>query len=116
MHEVVVLRLPLTFGRAHQNGWQSTNGDFTLSEDDGHGPALATRMLRGGIWRTAASTVRMRSGRHYAQFTVVEGDDMLFGVIRPHWDVEQRDGSLEREAVSTHVYSRTLTNPPFACD
>jgi hypothetical protein len=30
----------------------------------------------------------MRSGRHFAQFTVVEGVHMGFGVIRPGWDVE----------------------------
>eukprot|EP01046_Picozoa_sp_COSAG06_P054085 COSAG06_NODE_9529_length_1878_cov_5.018550_1_plen_39_part_10 len=30
----------------------------------------------------------MRAGRHYAQFTVVAGWNMFFGVIRPGWDVE----------------------------
>ena len=38
-------------------------------------------------YRTAASTAVMRSGRHFVQFTVVEGD-MSFGMIRPGWDVE----------------------------
>ena len=41
-----------------------------------------------GSWRAAASKVMMRSGRHFAQFTVVEGYRMFFGVIRPGWDVE----------------------------
>ena len=92
MHEVEKLRVPLLFGRAH--------ADLTLSE----GGAVATirhiGMTDRGPW-TAASKVVMRSGRHSAQFTVVDGiqmilgtpvvrgDFMLFGVIRPGWDVEE---------------------------
>ena len=77
MHEVELLRLPLAFGRAH--------ADVTLSE----GGAVATRGAAGGWSRTAASTVAMRSGRHFARFTVVEARSMMFfGVIRPGWDVE----------------------------
>jgi len=30
----------------------------------------------------------MRSGRHLAQFTVLDGKAMFFGVVRPGWDVE----------------------------
>ena len=37
-------------------------------------------------WRTAASKAVMRAGRHYAQFTVVSGIYMFFGVTRPGWD------------------------------
>ena len=74
MHEVEVLQLPLAFGRAH--------AEITLSENG----AVATKS-RGG-WRTAASRVAMRSGRHYAQFTVLDGRQVSFGVIRPGWDVE----------------------------
>ena len=60
MHEVGVLRLPLAFGRAH--------ADFTLSENG----AVATR---GGYdYRAAASKAVMRSGRHFAQFTLVNGE------------------------------------------
>ena len=76
MHAVELLRVPLVFGRAHAN--------FTLSE----GGAVATTTERTSTYRAAASTVVVRSGRHYAQITVVNGDDMLFGVIRPEWDVE----------------------------
>jgi hypothetical protein len=36
----------------------------------------------------------MRSGRHYAQFTVLGGNDMSFGVIRPDWDVEGKKDDL----------------------
>ena len=35
----------------------------------------------------------MRAGRHFAQFTVVEGDYMRFGVVRPGWDVEAGVGA-----------------------
>ena len=76
MHELERLRLPLAFGRAH--------GDITLSENG----AVATKSVGGYDSRAAVSAAVMRSGRHYAQFTVEEGDSMLFGVIRPGWDVE----------------------------
>ena len=59
MHEVELLRVPLGFGRAHV--------DVTLSA----GEAVATRGAGVG-WRTAASKVVMRSGRHFAQFTLLE--------------------------------------------
>ena len=75
MHEVGLLRLPLAFGRAH--------ADFALTEDG----AVATKSVDGTTDRAAASTVVMRSGRHFAQFTVEVGRFMLFGVIRPGWDV-----------------------------
>jgi hypothetical protein len=75
MHEVRVLRLPLAFGRSH--------ADITLSENG----AVATMSVDDWMTRAAASTAVMRSGRHFAQFTVVAGDNMLFGVIRPGFDV-----------------------------
>ena len=75
MQEVEGLRMPLLFGRSHAEF-------ITLSE----GGAVATQT--GGESRAAASKTVMRSGRHFARFTVVEGDDMLFGVIWPGWDVE----------------------------
>ena len=76
-----VLRLPLAYGWAH--------ADITLSEDG----AVATRGDNEGYsrGRSAASKAVMRSGCHFAQFTVVEGDDLYFGVIRQDWDVEVRD-------------------------
>ena len=83
MHEVELLRVPLGFGRAHV--------DVTLSA----GEAVATRGAGVG-WRTAASKVVMRSGRHFAQFTLLEGDgDRVFGVIRPGWDVEGAEGACD---------------------
>ena len=83
MHEVAVLRLPLAFGRAH--------GDIMLSENG----AVATNSVTGN--RSAASTVVMRSGRHYAQFTVVEGDFLFFGVIRPGFDVAGGADAIQNE-------------------
>ena len=78
MHEVALLRVPLLFGRAHAN--------LALSE----GGAVATMTVGGGYTRAAASTAVMRSGRHFAQFTVLAGSNSrLFGVLRPCWDVEE---------------------------
>jgi hypothetical protein len=74
MHELSALRAPLVFGRAHANITLFANG------------ALATQSVTED-WRAAASTVVMRSGRHFARFTVVKGCP-VFGVIRPGWDVE----------------------------
>ena len=92
MHEVEVLRLPLAFGRSHGNITLSENGAVaTKSVDDGEG------------YRTAASKVRMWS-RHFAQFTVVSGDDMMFGVVRPGWDVE---GGVNALDVDGHCFYGT---------
>ena len=76
MHEVEALRLPLWFGRAHAS--------VTLSE----GGAVATRSAYDGYYWTAVSMVVMLSGRHFAQFTLVQGEYLMFGVVRPGWDVE----------------------------
>ena len=81
MHdEVEGLQLPLAFGRAH--------ADITLSM----GGALATNDAGIG-WRTAASSVVMRSGRHFAQLRqlrVVE--EVFFGVMRPDWELDVEGG------------------------
>ena len=47
---------------------------------------VATKSVGG--WRAVASKVVMRSGRHFVQFTAVEGIGVMFGAIRPGWDVE----------------------------
>jgi hypothetical protein len=76
MWEVEALRRrAAVFGRSHEG--------ITLSE----GGSLATSNTNNETFCTAASKAVMRAGRHYAQFTVV-GGSMLFGVIRPGWDVE----------------------------
>ena len=48
-------------------------------------------------YRAVASTAVMRSGLHMTRFTVMDSDDLMFGVIRPGWDVEgaeEVDGPL----------------------
>ena len=99
MHEVAMLRLPLAFGRAH--------AEVPLSE----GGALATRDGDDGNSQATASTVVMRSGRHFAQFTV-ECDDssMFFGVIRPGWDVE---GGADAEDADGHCFYSTYYGTRF---
>ena len=64
MHELAVLRLPLAFGRAHD--------DVSLSEG---GAVATTNEVQPGWqpWRAAASEVVMWSGRHFAQFTMLNG-------------------------------------------
>ena len=93
MHEVQALLVPLEFGRAH--------GSITLSE----GGAVATRGATN-TRRAAASTVAMRSGRHFAQFTLMEGYNVLLGVIRPGWDVE--GGQMRRSTTATASTSRPM--------
>ena len=94
MHEVELLRLPLAFGRAHT--------DITLSEDR----VLATSSVHGGGFRVAASMVVVRSGRHFAQFTVRQ-DYMAFGVIRPGWDVH---GVQRADDEDGHCFLNTYYN------
>ena len=48
---------------------------------------MATNAVEDHDWRSAASTAVMQSGRHFAQFTVVQGGEMMFGLILPGWDV-----------------------------
>ena len=108
MHELGALRLPLAFGRAH--------GSITLSEDG----ALATRegfhismdnYRDTGYYRSAASNVVMRSGRHFAQLTMVAGGSTKIGVQRPGWDVEggsdphTEDGTCFYDSATGGCYS-----------
>ena len=55
---------------------------------------------------TVASTVSMRSGRRFAQFTAVQGNLMLFGVIRPGW-VEAGRAPLTAGGGPRTVWTRT---------
>eukprot|EP01046_Picozoa_sp_COSAG06_P032103 COSAG06_NODE_3183_length_5718_cov_83.394910_4_plen_336_part_00 len=96
MWEVEVLRRGAVFGRSH--------AAMTLSE----GGARATTHHGGDRFRPAASKAMMRAGRHYAQFTVVRGRFMFFGVIRPGWDVEGGEDPSrdcpEADAVDGHCF------------
>jgi hypothetical protein len=78
MWEVEVLRRHgAVFGRSHEL--------ITLSE----GGSVATKGEVGETQqRAAASKAVMRAGCHYAQFTVMHGLDMFFGVTRPGWNVQ----------------------------
>jgi hypothetical protein len=94
MWEVQSLRIRgAVFGRSHEY--------VTLSE----GGARATRcgVVDYTIY-TAANKVVMRAGRHYAEFTVASGSVMLFGVIRPGWDVE---GGRDAQVVDDHCFYYT---------
>jgi hypothetical protein len=92
MWEVESLRRCAVFGRSHER--------LTLSEDG----ALAT-VDHGSSWPAAASKAVMRAGRHYAQFTVVSGFLMMFGVIRSGWDVE---GGEKAHSVDGHCFYETF--------
>jgi hypothetical protein len=93
MWEVQSLRCGAVFGRWHEM--------ITLSE----GEALATRGEHDDN-RAAASKAVMRAGRHYVQFTVVSGYNMMFGVIRPGWDVE---GEEDMDSVDGHCFYCTCS-------
>ena len=68
---------------------------------------MATKSLGGATFRTAASKVVMRSGRHFAQFTVVRGcRSNFFGVIRPGWDVEGGVNALGDGTLATASTAR----------
>jgi hypothetical protein len=96
MWEVESLRCAAVFGRSHEM--------ITLSE----GGALATRDMELLVSRTAASKAVMRAGHHYAQFTAVMSGifSMIFGVIRPSWDVE---GRVDAHTVDGHCFYTTGT-------
>ena len=66
--------------------------------------------------RLAASKVLMRSGRHFAEFTVVEGDAMHFGVILPEWDVAAEGrADIRGPLLLRHERWRPLPFPRAAC-
>ena len=50
---------------------------------------------------SAATAVAMRAGRHFARFTMRRGEDMLFGLVRPGFDV---DGGALAEDVVGHCF------------
>ncbi len=67
---------------------------------------MATRSAQGYTTRVAASKAVMRSGRHFAQFTVLAGKNIFFGVIRPGWDVE---GGVSAHNVDGHCFYWTVS-------
>ena len=79
-----------------------------------HGGAVASKTVGGNGWRAAVSTAVMRSGRHFAQFTVVSVVSALFfGVIRPGWDVEEgRTRQMPTPLLLQHGHRAPLAWPP----
>eukprot|EP01043_Picozoa_sp_COSAG02_P003191 COSAG02_NODE_76_length_41115_cov_60.967817_18_plen_300_part_00 len=84
MREVELLRRSAVFGRSHKTAIELCDGgahvcarryDSWIEDDD-------------GWFRSAASMVVMRAGRHYAQFTLGDSYPMC-GVISPGWSVEE---------------------------
>ena len=96
MWEVESLRRGTVFGRSPA---ASLPALITLSE----GGALATIRVSYS-WYAVASKAVMRAGRHYAQFTVVSAMCIMFGVIRPGWDVE---GGKNAYTVDGHCFYDT---------
>lgn len=88
MHEVqrqhfLAVNAPTAFTRHHLFIEMSEDGRVATRKRTLHaaGPVDASH-------RTAATNIVMRSGRHYAEFTVLEGVCMFLGVISSAWDVE----------------------------
>jgi hypothetical protein len=101
MWEVEVLRRPLVMHRAHPSYSITQSGTLVqLCVDN-----------TGEHWRAAATQPRMRSGRHCAEFTVVNGDSMHFGVIRSTWDVVRGADVTGQDAaaVEGHCFYNTFT-------
>jgi hypothetical protein len=92
-HEETTATEPTVFDRMSAKGMK-------LSERG----ARVTRTAKDSSWRTAASKAVMRAGRHYAQFTVMNGIAMFIGVIRPGWDVE---GGEDAQHVNGHCFYYT---------
>ena len=97
---VVAASRYVLFGRSH--------AEITLSE----GGSRATVSERTE-WHTAASKAVIRAGRHYAEFTMVSGSVVFFGVIRPGWDVEGGQGA---EVVDGHCFYDTFDGRRFPGD
>ena len=100
MHEVELLRLPLAFGRAHPS--------MTISA----GGAVATKAPPQVEFSPAASKVVMKSGRHFAEFTVLSTRaGIMFGVIRPNCIVESNNAY----AVPGHCFYNTASGQSWRC-
>ena len=58
----------------------------------------------------------MRSGRHFAQFAMVQGDwmGMMFGVVRPGWDVEGGENAFNVATASINTIQPTGNATPTA--
>lgn len=87
--ELERLSMPLTFARSHAY--------ITVKETGAVADLVETEGYR---YRCAATDTVMRSGRHYAEFTLVTGQgspDNHFGVIRPNFDVASQQSEAHRQ-------------------
>eukprot|EP01044_Picomonas_judraskeda_P000351 COSAG03_NODE_15_length_22165_cov_72.809934_20_plen_320_part_00 len=101
MREVELLRGPVVFTRAHPSYSVAQCGTLVKLRVDN----------AGEHWRAAATGPVLRAGQHCAQFTVVDGDSMHFGVIRPDWDVVDGADSSGQDAaaVEGHCFYNSFT-------
>jgi hypothetical protein len=73
MYELTLLRAPLRLSWKHRSIEVSADG------------SEAMKTGKDGLWRCAACVTTMRSGRHFAQFTLVYGSNFVVGLVRPDW-------------------------------
>ena len=66
-----------------------------------------TKSVNDFAWRAAASTVAMRPGRHFAQFTVLQGWYMLFGVIQAGHGGWREGRTMNANNVDGHCFYGT---------
>lgn len=90
MCEVEELRRAAIFGQSLEN-WATRPPKY-----------MDSRLRAGRPYNATKSLVKMRKGCHRAQFTVAsEHRDMLFGVVRPNWDIWKDDAA---ETVPGHCF------------
>jgi hypothetical protein len=77
MREAEALSIPLSFARANEHVILSDKGSVVSVPSDG-----------GQYLAAASDAVLGPLGRHFAEFTVVEGDAIYLGLIRPSWALE----------------------------
>jgi hypothetical protein len=97
MHEAEQLRLPPVFCRFCPDG-------FAVGEQG--------RLVTATRWmdQAAACSTVMRSGRHFGQFSLVEGGFMMLGVVRPSWDAVSE---LHAHEQGHHVFYHTGSGQRF---
>ena len=96
LHELHELRQPPVFSRAApQVTLMQVNGALQA------GAAVATNAVPENddpMSAAAASTVVLRAGQHFAQFTVRAGEEMHLGLIRPDYKLVQEQDSMDVDA------------------
>ena len=96
-------------------GVRWAHAEITLSEGGAVATGSDSEPMGGGGLRSGASKVAMRSGHHFAQFTVVEGCNKFFGAIWPSWDVEG-GGNADNVGGHCFYYTEDAYHCPGAID